>query len=131
MKYTKKKEPTQRQLRISEAIRHALSWIFKQDILYDPAIFGRSLTVTEVRLSVDLKSARVFVIPLGGEGSDSLVLALNRAAPFLLHKISSRLRLKTLPKLNFVLDSSFDQARHIEELLGNIEASGAIIDNER
>ena len=131
MKYTKKKEPTQRQLRISETIRHALSWVFKRDIVYDPEIAGRSLTVTEVRLSSDLKNAKIFVLPLGGEGSDSLVLALNRAAPFLLHKISSQLRLKSLPKLTFVLDSSFDQARHIDELLSKIESPRTINDHER
>ena len=131
MRQANKKQPTQRQLRVSEEIRHALSWVFERDIAHDPEIFGRSLTVTEVRMGSDLKSAKVFVMPLGGENIGDLIPALNRAAFFLRRKMAQQVRLKFLPQLRFVLDRSFDQANNLDKLLEKIKSSDHILPPER
>ena len=121
------KTPTQRQLRVSEELRHILSQLFERDILYDPLIFGRSLTVTEVRISPDLKNATAFISLLGGGETSELIEALNRAAPFLRRKLSSLLRLRALPQIKFVADMSFDEANRIDELLNAPEVRKDLI----
>ena len=127
MKKAHVKSPTQRQLRVSEELRHVLSRLFERDILYDPLIFGRSLTVTEVRISPDLKNATAFISLLGGGETSELIEALNRAAPFLRRKLSSLLRLRALPQIKFVADMSFDEANRIDELLNTPEVRKDLI----
>jgi ribosome-binding factor A len=127
MKKAHIKTPTQRQLRVSEELRHILSQLFERDILHDPLIFGRSLTVTEVRMSPDLKNATAFISLLGGGETSELIEALNRAAPFLRHKMSSLLRLRALPQIKFVADISFDEANRIDELLNAPEVRKDLI----
>ena len=77
------KAPSQRQLRVGEEIRHALAEVFERDGLRDPDLQGRSITVTEVRASPDLKNVMVYVMPLGGENVDGVVAALRRASSYL------------------------------------------------
>lgn len=94
-----------------------ISRIVERGELQDPELSGRTITVTEVRISPDLKQATIFVVPLAGRDEQSTVSALNRARGFLRHRLGERARLKFLPNLSFCLDSSFDQADHISELL--------------
>ncbi len=83
----------------------------------DPALAGRSVTVSEVRVSPDLSNATAFVTPLGGEALEETVAALNRASGFLRHQLAGEVELRILPRLSFQADHSFDQAQSIEQLL--------------
>ncbi len=122
----KKKSSTptgQRPLRVGEEIRHALSHIltYEMDRLDDPDLYGKSVTVTEVRVSADLRSATAFVVPLGAtvEGYESapLIKALNRAAGYFRGMLAREVRLQFSPTIRFKLDESFDEASRIEGLL--------------
>lgn len=109
--------PSQRQLRIGEELRHALVAILERGDLRDPAVAGHAITVTEARIGSDLRTATVFVVALGGEGTDEVVAGLNRAAPAIRHQLAGYLHLKYLPSLVFRRDRSFDEARRIDDLL--------------
>jgi ribosome-binding factor A len=116
--------PSQRQLRVGEEIRHALARLLARGELHDPELFDVAITVTEVRLSPDLKHATAFVTPLGGSDMDRIVAALGRAAPFLQGRIGRELRLRFTPALHFEADRSFDEASKIDRLLHEIEREG-------
>lgn len=111
------KAPSQRQLRVGEEVRHALAWIFGRGEIRDPGLGGAAITVTEVRISPDLRNATAFVIPLGGGHGTDEIDALNRAAPFVRRQLGKAVKLRHLPNLNFVADTTFDEAGHIEDLL--------------
>ncbi len=109
--------PSQRQLRVGELIRHAISQVLERGEVHDPEIAGKSITVAEVRMSSDLKVATTYVLPLGGVDDDVVVAALGRVAPFLRRRIGGVVALKFSPELRFVSDETFDQASRIDELL--------------
>lgn len=110
--------PSQRQLRVGETIRHALADILARGELHDPALADINWTVSEVRLSPDLRNATVFVSPLGGSADpDGLLQALRHAAPFLRARLGEAVVLKYLPRLTFEIDRTFDEADRIEHLL--------------
>lgn len=109
--------PSQRQLRVGEEVRHALAQAFERGEVRDPALVGKTMTVTEVRISPDLKNATAFVMPLGGGEAEEAVAALNRAASFLRGWVGKQVRLRHVPKLNFRFDDSFDEAAHLDSLL--------------
>ncbi len=111
------RHPSQRQLRVGELIRHAVSQVLERGEVHDPEIAGKSITVTEVRMSPDLKVATAYVMPLGGEDGVAVVGALGRVAPFLRRRIGGAVALKFLPELRFVADETFDHASRIDELL--------------
>jgi len=114
------KAPSQRQLKVGEEIRHALAWIIERGEIHDPGLKGTPVTVTEVRISPDLRNATAFVMPLGGgEETSGIVDALNRAAPFVRRQIGKAVKLRRLPAINFIVDGSFDEAGHIETLLND------------
>lgn len=110
------KQPTQRQLRVGEELRHALVSIFERQELRDPVLRGISITVSEVRLGKDLRSAIVFVSPLGGDDAHEVVSALSRASGFLRGAVAKRVQLRYMPTLRFEHDQSFDEATHIDEI---------------
>lgn len=110
-------EPSQRQLRVGEEIRHALSEILAREAFRDPDLQGVSVTVTEVRLTPDLRVATAFVTPLGGEDIERTVAALNRAAGFVRGRLSGMIHLKFMPSLQFEADRSFDAANRVDALL--------------
>lgn len=117
-------EPSQRQLRAGELVRHALIEILTREELRDPDLQGVSITVGEVRCSPDLKHAKVFCIPLGDEtveGRDRLAAALNRASGFLRSRLAKSVDLKFTPNLHFVADDSYDAAIEIDRLLDQPE----------
>lgn len=109
--------PSQRQLRVAEEIRHILAGILMRGELRDPALAGVSVTVSEVRISPDLKNATAFAMPLGGVQLQPVLDALNRSAPFLRSQLGKTLQLRYAPTVHFVEDRSFDEAHHIEVLL--------------
>ena len=111
--------PTQRQLRAGELVRHALVEILREEELEDPALAGVSVTVTEVRMSPDLKHAVCFVEPLGGAHAAEVTAALNRVARFLRGRLGHAIDLRFTPDLKFVHDESFDAADKMNRLLAD------------
>jgi ribosome-binding factor A len=108
--------PSQRQLRAGELVRHALVEVLREEDLQDPALAGVSVTVTEVRMSPDLKRAVCFIEPLGGAHADEVVGGLNRVARFLRGRLGHAIELKFTPELKFVHDQSFDEAARMNRL---------------
>lgn len=117
--------PSQRQLRVGEEIRHALAWMLERGEVHDPAVLGVSVTVSEVRMTPDLRSALAFVMPLGGADPETVVAGLARAKGFLRRRVADMVRLKYVPDLTFRVDRSFEQAERIETLLRNTTADPA------
>ena len=111
------KGPTQRQLRVAEEIRHVLAGVFARGEIRDPDLAGVTLTVTEVRLSPDLRHATAFVTRLGRPDVAEKLPALHRAAPFLRRELASALRLRYAPQVSFQADTSLDYAMHVDALL--------------
>jgi len=122
--------PSQRQLRAGELVRHALVEILRTEDFADPALAGVSVTLSQVKVSPDLKHAICFVEPLGGVHSAEVVAGLGRAAKLLRGKLGHAIEMKFTPTLKFVHDDSFDAAAHMNRLLDDprvrrdIEAAG-------
>ena len=108
--------PSQRQLRAGELVRHALVEILRTEALLDPALEGVSVTLTEVRMSPDLRNALCFIVPLGGDRTPEVVAALNRASRFVRGHLGQAVELKFTPDLKFVADDSFDAAERMNRL---------------
>jgi ribosome-binding factor A len=108
--------PSQRQLRAGELVRHALVEILREEDIADPALEGISVTVTEVRISPDLRHATVFIEPLGGGHAGAVVDALNRHAKFLRGRLGRAIELRFTPDLKFLHDESFDEAARMNRL---------------
>ena len=111
--------PSQRQLRAGELMRHALVEILREEDITDPALDGVSVTVTEVRMSPDLRHATVFVEPLGGTHAPEVVDGLNRHAKFLRGRLGKQIEMKFTPELKFLHDESFDEAARMNRLFAN------------
>jgi ribosome-binding factor A len=111
--------PSQRQLRAGELVRHALVEILRVEDFADPALAGVSVTLSEVRVSPDLKHALCFVEPLGGVHAEAVIAGLNRASKFLRGKLGHAIEMKFTPALKFVHDDSFDAATHMNRLLAD------------
>jgi ribosome-binding factor A len=111
------KGPSQRQLRVGEMLRHALSEILRGTDIRDPDLSGVAVTVTQVKPSPDMRYATVFVEPLGGKNAATIVAALNRHKGFLRGQMGRGIALKFTPELRFVEDTSFAEAERIERLL--------------
>jgi len=111
------KGPSQRQLRVGELLRHALSDILLARDIRDPDLEGVSVTVTQVKPSPDMRHATVFVEPLGGKNADVIVEALNRHRGFLRGELGGSIEIKFTPELRFVEDTSFAEAQRIEQIL--------------
>jgi ribosome-binding factor A len=109
--------PSQRQLRVGEMLRHALSQILVRGEIRDPDLEGVSVTVTQVKPSGDMRHATAFVEPLGGKNAKQIVAALNRHKAFLRGEMGHLIELKFTPELRFVEDESFAEAQKIENLL--------------
>ncbi len=112
-----KRGPSQRQLRVSESLRKALSEVFLRCDIADTDLKGVTLTVSEVRSSPDLKNATVYVLPLGGKKQDKVIEALKRHKRFIRGEVTRRVDLRHTPELIFELDLTFDQSGHMDALL--------------
>ncbi|MBA4801194.1 MAG: 30S ribosome-binding factor RbfA [Euryhalocaulis sp.] len=118
-----KKGPTQRQLRAGELIRHAIAEILIKEAMHDPALEGVSVTVSEVRVSPDLKHATVFCAPLADQNHEEVLAGLNRAAGFLRHRLGDEIETKFTPSLKFVHDESFQAASDMDALMRRPEVA--------
>lgn len=122
--------PSQRQLRVGEELRHALSEVFMRGETGDPEIDAARLTVAEVRVSPDLKNATVFMLPLGGEGKEEIIALVQEYDSMLRKLLSAKIRLKYTPRLTFRLDSTFDEASKIDKLLRHPKVQHDLTDKE-
>jgi ribosome-binding factor A len=109
--------PSQRQLRVGEALRHAIAEVLYRNEIRDPDLEGVSVTVTQVKPSPDMRHATVYCEPLGGQNAKEIVAALNRHKGFLRGEMGHRLTMKFTPELRFVEDESFAEALKIESIL--------------
>tara|TARA_B110000438_G_C15662516_1_gene584572 strand:- start:448 stop:816 length:369 start_codon:yes stop_codon:yes gene_type:complete len=108
---------SQRQLRVGELIKQSLGQIFLRDEAKVPILETKNITVTEVRMSPDLKNARAYVLPLGGKGTDETVSALTQFSYLVRKALSKKVDMKFLPRVSFIGDKSFDYAEKIEKLI--------------
>jgi ribosome-binding factor A len=116
--------PTQRMLRVGEQVRSALTQILQRREISDPVIESAVISISEVRMSSDLKVATAFVTPLGGANHDQIVTALNRSARFIRGKLSGPLgQMKFMPEIRFKDDTSFENFRKIDALLKSPEVA--------
>ena len=121
--------PSQRQLRVGELIRRALSDILMQGTIHDPDLNEISVTVSEVAASPDLKIATAYVCPLGGQGGDDLIALLAKNKAEIRRSISKKLTLKYTPDLRFRLDETFDRIDETRRLF-NQESVRRDLDTE-
>ena len=108
---------SQRQLRVGELIKQNLGQIFLRNEAKVPTLKTRNITVTEVRMSPDLKNAKAYVIPLGGKNIEETVSTLTEFSHLIRKALSKKVDMKFLPKVYFVGDESFDYAEKIEKLI--------------
>jgi ribosome-binding factor A len=118
-----------RQLRVGEVIRRALSEILARGEAHDAELAHASITVSEVRMSTDLRHATAFVLPLGGVNTPVVVKALNRNRNELRRLVTSRIDLRYSPELSFQPDESFDRMDRTRELLRSPEVSRDLADD--
>ena len=108
---------SQRQLRVGELIKQSLGQIFLRDEAKVPSFETKNITVTEVRMSPDLKNAKAYVIPLCGKDTENAVDILTEFSHLIRKALSKKIDMKFLPKVSFVGDKSFDYAEKIEQLI--------------
>ena len=121
-KKTKKDNTTksQRQLRVGEELRHLISNALHRETFYDDVLESNNITVTEVNVSPDLKNAKVYIMPLGGENKFEVLDSLNRIKGYIQKLISSEIKLRQIPRLSFVIDTTFEYANKIDNIIKNI-----------
>lgn len=111
------KGPSQRQLRVGELVRHRLAEMLVRGEIYDDVLASHVVTITEVRMSPDLKLATAYVMPLGGDDLKTVMQALERNRRFIRGEVSRGLGLKSAPDIRFREDETFDEVNRIERLL--------------
>lgn len=112
-----RKGPSQRQLRVGETIRHALAELLVRGEIHDDTIANHVITVTEVRMSPDLKMATAYIMPLGGADLKSVLAALEKNRKFIRSEVAHAVNLKFAPDIRFREDETFEEAMRIERLL--------------
>tara|TARA_Y100000590_G_scaffold29400_1_gene32837 strand:- start:406 stop:771 length:366 start_codon:yes stop_codon:yes gene_type:complete len=117
MRQSKNVPFSQRQLRVGELVKQSLGQIFLRGEAKLPSLETKNITVTEVRMSPDLKNARAYVIPLGGKDTAKTVNTLTEFSYQIRKALSKKINMKFLPKVSFVGDESFDYAEKIEKLI--------------
>ena len=108
---------SQRQLRVGELIKQTLGQIFIRNEAKVPSFETKNITITEVRMSADLKNAKAYVIPLSGKDTEKAVNILTEFSYLIRKALSKKIDMKFLPKVSFVGDKSFDYAEKIEKLI--------------
>ena len=117
MKNQGNEEKSVRTLRVGEQVRHVLSEILQRGDVHDETLARHLVSVTEVRMSPDLRHATVFVKPLLGKDEDEVLKALRTNTAYLQREVASRVQTKYAAKLKFLADESFDEGSHIDALL--------------
>ena len=120
-KYKNSSVRSQRQLKVGEELRHLISNALLRCSFYDEHIENNNITITEVSVSPDLKSAKVYVMPLGGENKADVLNSLDKVAGRLKKIISSNISLRQTPKLTFKIDETFEYAKKIDDILDKIK----------
>ena len=122
MSHSPKSGPSQRMLRVGEQVRHALSELIQRGDIRDDVLEQTVLSISEVRMSPDLKIATAFVSPLGAADNDAVIKALAHNAKFIRGRVSGALRqMKYMPEIRFRDDTSFENFRKIDALLKSPE----------
>jgi len=111
---------SQRQLKVGEELRYLISNVLLKETFYNEHISNNNVTITEVNLSPDLKNAKVYIMPLGGEYQNEVVESLNKVSGRIKKLISSSVKLRQMPKIYFKIDNSFENAKNIENILKKI-----------
>lgn len=117
MKKDAPKGPSVRVLRVGEQVRHILSDILARGDVHDDVLSAQPVSITEVRMSPDLRHATVFVKPLLGKDEEAVLKALRTNTAYLQKTVAAKVRMKYAAKLKFLADESFDEASHIDALL--------------
>lgn len=123
MKHDDKPEKSVRTLRVGEQVRHVLSEILQRGDVHDETLAKHMVSVTEVRMSPDLRHATVFVKPLLGRDEDAVLKALRTNTAYLQREVAHRVQNKYAAKLKFLADESFDEGSHIDALLRRPEVA--------
>lgn len=122
-RHKKEKGPTQRQLRVGEEIRHILARMLTREDFHNEILQATHVTVTEVRVSPDLKYAKAYVMPIGGKDLEKVIKTLNEYASAFRAELKQQLTIKYIPTLAFRPDKSFDEAERIATLLRSEKVS--------
>ncbi|AQR74728.1 30S ribosome-binding factor RbfA [Sphingomonas sp. LM7] len=117
MKHTQTEDRSVRLLRVGEQVRHVLSEILQRGDVHDETLASHMVSVTEVRMSPDLRHATVFVKPLLGKDEEAVLKALRTNTAYLQREVAARVKMKYAAKLKFLADESFDEGTHIDRLL--------------
>ncbi len=115
--FSSSKSPSSRPLKVGEMLRHNLSEIFLRGEAHHPILDSASITVSEVRVSPDLKNATAYVMPLAGSNKEQVMDALAESAPQIRHLLARKVTLKFMPRVHFKLDTSYEEAGRINQLL--------------
>ena len=129
-KHSNPDDPSVRLLKVGERVRHILSELLARGEAHDEVLRAHNIAVTEVRMSPDLRQAKVYVKPLLGEDEATVVKALQVNTAFFQREVAKRLGLKFAPKLRFMADDSFDEAGRIENLLHDPRVTRDLSDDD-
>ncbi len=116
--------PSQRQLRVGELIRHSLSELLARGDIHDDVIAEHVITISEVRMSPDLRLATIYVLPLGGKDADPVLAALERNKRYIRGVVARAVSLKFAPDIRFRKDESFESSQRIDRLLDSLKDQG-------
>ncbi|MBN2752720.1 MAG: 30S ribosome-binding factor RbfA [Rhodospirillaceae bacterium] len=122
--------PSQRQLRVAEEIRHLIAQALERGELHDPVLDVVPVTISEVRVSPDLRHATAFVMPLGGLRLDEVLAAMIKNTWAFNRLVAKNLRLRYTPTLHFIADASFDEASHIDAVLRRPEVARDLVKSD-
>lgn len=125
-----KKGPSQRQLQVGEELRHALSQMFSRGEMADPRLNEASITVSEVRISPDLKNATAYILPLAGKNKEQIKDALNDETGNVRYQLGKKVRLRHIPRISFRLDDTFENASRINDLLNQPHVAQDVQQND-
>ena len=112
---------SQRQLKVGEELRHLISNALLRESFYDEHIKNNNITITEVNISPDMKNAKVYVMPLGGENKIEILNSLTKVSGRIKKIISRNISLRQIPRLNFEIDQTFEYAHKIHNILEKIK----------
>lgn len=119
-----KRAASQRQLKVGELMRHALAEVFLKEKRYEPGLEGVSVTVSEVKVSPDLRNATAYISPLGHKSEESFLEGLNKITPVLRAMVTKRVQLRYSPQIIFRIDKTFDYAARMDQLLREAVRAG-------
>ena len=119
-----------RLLRVGEQVRHVLSELLARGTVHDEVLTSHSVSITEVRMSPDLRHATVFIKPLLGANEEAVLKALRTNTAFFQKEVAGRVKMKYAAKLKFIADDSFDEASHIEQLLAQPKVARDLTDED-